>query len=106
MIFDIQIENGIHGCCKAAILYDFPYDYEAPWSTKDLKDKICEIINDLIKKEDGYYAVVFATCNKNQERTRQVLEELGFYGLPNPAVNERGVNIWPYMLPLNEWEHK
>lgn len=104
--------NEMPCCCKAFELGGFPYDYEETNLTVgDVKKYIIQYINGILDHSEGYEAVIFCTCNAKQTRVIKALEELGFYGLPNPAEQHYskkeggGVRIWPFMLPLNEWEH-
>jgi hypothetical protein len=100
----MYIEDFI-GCCRASIIYHFPYDDEA--SIKEIKEEILDEINCLIKDGEGYTSILFATTAPGQKKASKVLEELGFYSLPTPAKSrdrdKREIQGW--MLPMNEWEH-
>lgn len=98
-------------CCSATVIADFGGGHVGQTENHTKK-----VIIDWVKgkltmlKREHNTAVVFAIPTSTQPNAIAALEELGFYGAPNPKTCSRtkreAHKMYPMFLPMQEWDEK
>lgn len=98
-------------CCSAEVIADFGGGHIGQIENYAKKDIINWVKAKLTSLKRGHNtAVVLAIPTSTQPNAIAALEELGFYGAPDPRTcsrTRRGAHkMYPMFLPMQEWDEK